>query len=59
MKLNGTALKISLDALVDFVSQCHVPEFVRKENCHFYVNADSHSSDLEIKIIVILWASVL
>ena len=26
MKLNGTALKIPFDVLVDFVPQCHVPE---------------------------------
>ena len=35
MKLNGTALKIFLDLLNDFVSQCHVPEMVRKGEMPF------------------------
>ena len=51
----GTALKISLVVLVDFVSQCHVPEYVRKGKLSRSVNVVvSHSSDFEIKIIVIL-----
>ena len=55
----GTALKISLDVLVDFVSQCHVPECVRNGKLSLNVNVVvSHSSDFEIKIIVILWARV-
>ena len=29
-KLNGTALKISFDVLVDFVLQCHVPESIHE-----------------------------
>ena len=51
----STALKISLVVLVDFVSQCHVPEYVRKGKLSRSVNVVvSHSSDFEIKIIVIL-----
>ena len=29
-KLNGTALKISFDVLVDFVLQCHVPKSIHE-----------------------------